>query len=94
MSGPPSAVSDRYYKTSVVNRVTPTAPRTLLIHGGRDQFVSPYHVDRLVPRLRAAHVPYDTLLIPYGQHGFDYVSGGLGQQIVEATMLKFLRGES
>jgi len=91
LGGPPSAVADRFYKTSPVNRVTASSPRTLLIHGGRDQFVSPQHVDRLVPKLRAAHVPYDTLVIPYGQHGFDYVSGGFGEQIAEAAVLSFLR---
>jgi acetyl esterase/lipase len=93
LGGPPSAVSERFYKASVVNRVTKGAPRTLLIQGGHDQFVSPEHVDRLVPKLRAAGVAHDTVVIPYGQHGFDYVLGGLGQQIAESAVLAFLSGK-
>ena len=64
----------------------------MLVHGGRDQFVSPQHVDRLLPQLRAG-VPHETLLIPYGQHGFDYVVGGLSGQIVESALLTFLRAD-
>jgi acetyl esterase/lipase len=43
-------------------------------------------------RLEAAGVPHDTLLIPYAQHGFDYVVGGFSSQILEAALLKFLGG--
>jgi acetyl esterase/lipase len=93
LGGPPAKVSDRFYKASLVNRVTKAAPRTLLIQGGRDQFVSPEHVDRLAPKLHAAGIPYDTVVIPYGQHGFDYVLGGLGQQIAESATLAFLSGK-
>jgi acetyl esterase/lipase len=44
----------------------------------------------LAPKLRAAGVPHDVVIIPYGQHGFDYIVGGLSNQIAEAAVLRFL----
>ena len=90
LGGPPSTVPEPYETCSITNHVTAQVPRTLLIQGAQDQFVSPAHVHFLAPKLKAAHVPVDVVMIPYGQHGFDYVVGGLGQQIVEAAVLQFL----
>jgi acetyl esterase/lipase len=92
LGGTPLNAGDTYAKASVINRVTPQSPRTLLIHGARDQFVHVDHVGFLRPKLAAAHVSHDALIIPYGQHGFDYVVGGLSGQIVEAVVLRFLTG--
>jgi acetyl esterase/lipase len=92
LGGPPAKVADRYYKTSPVNRVTKGAPRTLLLHGARDQYVAVAHVERLLPKLQAAGVAHEAVILPYGQHGFDYISGGLGEQIAQAAVLKFLAG--
>ena len=93
LGGTPDTAAEAFRQASIVNRVTKRSPRTLLVQGGRDQFVSPQHVDRLLPHLKAAGVPHDTVLIPYGQHGFDYVVGGLGGQIVESALLAFLRAD-
>ena len=93
LGGTPETAADAFRQASIVNRVTRKSPRTLLIHGGRDQFVAVQHVERLLPHLKAAGVPHETVLIPYGQHGFDYVAGGLGGQIVESSLLAFLRAD-
>jgi acetyl esterase/lipase len=93
LGGTPETAAEAFRQASIVNRVTRRSPRTLLVQGGRDQFVSPQHVDRLLPHLKAAGVPHETVLIPYGQHGFDYVVGGLGGQIVESALLSFLRAD-
>jgi acetyl esterase/lipase len=93
LGGTPDTAAEAFRQASIVNRVPKQGPRTLLVHGGRDQFVSPQHVDRLLPHLKAAGVPHETVLIPYGQHGFDYVVGGLGGQIVESALLTFLRAD-
>jgi acetyl esterase/lipase len=90
LGGPPSAAAEAYEKCTITNHVGASAPRTLLIHGAQDQFVSSAHVHFLAPRLRAAGVSHDVLVIPYGQHGFDYVVGGLGNQIAETAVLRFL----
>jgi acetyl esterase/lipase len=88
--GPPEAVGERYAIVSPTERATPAAPRTLLIHGGHDQFVGQQHLERLSEKLHALGVPCTTLIIPYAQHGFDFVFGGLSGQIAEAVVLRFL----
>jgi acetyl esterase/lipase len=90
LGGSPQEVPDAYRQASITTRVTPRVPRTLLVHGGRDQFVSPSNLYLLAPQLAAAGANHDTLVIPYGQHGFDYVVGGLSGQIAEAVVLHFL----
>lgn len=86
----PEAAPERWRALSPVTRVTSRAPRTLLVHGGRDQLVPPEHTDLLVAQLRAHAVEVDTLSIPYAQHAFDFVVGGFSSQILEATLLRFL----
>jgi acetyl esterase/lipase len=90
LGGAPEEVADRYHALSPIDRVTPAAPRTLLAHGGRDQFVPHGHMGLLAARLRSNGVPCETLFIPYAQHAFDFVVGGFSDQILEAEMLKFL----
>jgi acetyl esterase/lipase len=91
LGGAPQTEADRYRALSPVFRVTSAAPRTLLVQGGRDQLVRPEQMDRLVGELRAHAVAFDTLFIPYAQHAFDFVVGGFSSQILEATILEFLR---
>ena len=79
-----------YRSLSPTARVTPRAPRTLLVHGGRDQIVSPVHMDRLAARLEAAHVTHDTLLIPDAQHAFDFFLDGFSSQLLQAALRAFL----
>ena len=74
--------------------MTAAAPRTLLVQGGRDQFVPPEQMDWLAARLAALGVPHDTLLVPWAQHAFDFVPGSFGSQILEATVRQFLDGSA
>jgi acetyl esterase/lipase len=90
LGGPPDQAGDRYRALSPLERVTTTAPRTLLAHGGRDQFVPHGHMGLLAARLRAMGVPCETLFIPYAQHAFDFVRGGFSDQILEAEVVRFL----
>jgi acetyl esterase/lipase len=90
IGGPPESTGDLYKLLSPTERVTPNAPRTLLIHGGRDQFVSKQNVDLLSEKLHQAQVRYETLIIPYAQHSFDFVFGGFSEQIVETVLMRFL----
>ena len=87
----PEREPERYRAMSPTERVTATAPRTLLVQGGRDQFVAPDQMDRLAARLTALGVPHETLVIPYAQHAFDFVPGSFSSQILEATLQAFLR---
>jgi acetyl esterase/lipase len=90
LGGAPDETGDRYRTLSPLERVTATAPRTLLAHGGRDQLVPYGHMGLLAARLRAMGVPCDTLYIPYAQHAFDFVRGGFSDQILEAAVVNFL----
>ena len=92
LGGDPTTVGDLYRRLSPIDRVQPGLPRTLLIHGGRDQFVSIENSERLDSQLRKASVESETLFIPYAQHSFDFVFGGFSEQIAEATILRFLNG--
>jgi acetyl esterase/lipase len=80
----------RYKALSPTERVTPKAPRTLLVQGGRDQFVRADQMESLAAVLTATNVPHETLLIPYAQHAFDFVPGSFSSQILEETLHKFL----
>ena len=91
LGGPLPDIPDRYRRLSPTSRATPAAPPTLLIQGGHDQFVSVAHAERLAARLRELGVPHEVLIIPYAEHGFDFISGGLGQQLAEHAVLQFLR---
>jgi acetyl esterase/lipase len=84
----------RYKALSPTERVTAKAPRTLLVQGGRDQFVRPDQMEDLDAALAAAGVPRETLLVPYAQHAFDFVPGSFSSQILEATLRKFLAADS
>jgi len=88
----PAREPDRYRALSPTERATAKSPRTLLVQGGRDQFVSPEQMGRLAGALGAVGVAHETLLIPYAQHGFDFVPGSFSSQIFEATLRQFLDG--
>jgi acetyl esterase/lipase len=90
VGGPPDSMGDLYRALSPAERVTASAPRTLLLHGGRDQFISGEQMSQLAAKLRAAGVHTDTLLLPWAQHAFDFVLGGFSGQITEAVLLRFL----
>jgi acetyl esterase/lipase len=89
MGGPPDAVGNAYERASPSVRAHAKAPPILLVHGERDQLVSPLHVDWLSGRLQALGAINDQLKIPYAQHGFDYIVGGLSSQLTEAVILRF-----
>jgi acetyl esterase/lipase len=92
LGAPPEKAFERWRALSPVARVTSRAPRTLLVHGGRDQMVPREHLDLLASKLRERAVAFDTLAIPYAQHAFDFVVGGYSSQLLEAALLRFLGG--
>jgi acetyl esterase/lipase len=91
VGSPPDGAADLYKLLSPTERVTAAAPRTFLIHGGRDQMIPKQHMELMADKLHAAEVRHETLLIPYAQHGFDFVFGGFSEQIVEVVLLRFLQ---
>lgn len=91
LGGTPRSVPAAYTTASPINHVRADSPPTLLLHGGRDQLVSPRHSEMLADRLQAAGVPYQTVYIPYGQHGFDYNFNGWSGQISQSALRQFLQ---
>lgn len=92
MGGTPAGAPERYRLMSPTARAKRGAPRTLLLHGGHDQFIPAGHADLLAARLRELGVPHDVLVVPYAQHAFDFISGGLAGQLAEDAIARFLRG--
>ncbi len=91
LGGPPDAVPTAFNVASPVNHVGSNTPPTLLLHGGRDQLVGQPHTEFLTTELAAANVPHRTVIIPYGQHGFDYNFNGWSSQIVQPILRQFLQ---
>ena len=69
----PEMERDRWRALSPVARVTATVAAHPAGSGRPRQFVRPEHVQLLAARLRTNGVPFETLLIPYAQHAFDFV---------------------
>jgi acetyl esterase/lipase len=84
-------VRERFVLASPVAHVSSVTPPTLLIHGGQDQLVRSENMLRLAGKLKEANAAYETLYIPYAQHGFDYNFNGFGAQIAQSAILRFLR---
>jgi acetyl esterase/lipase len=94
LGGTPAELPERYRLMSPINRVTHHAPPTLLIHGAGDNFVpveNAYFMDR---QLTVMGVRHAVLVVPYADHEFDLIFGGLGEQLAESVVMRFLRGET
>ena len=65
-------------------------PPTLLIHGLGDQIVNIEHSRRLAAGLRRQARSVEFIEVPFGEHGFDVRPGGVGEQIVRHSVLRFL----
>lgn len=90
LDGTPQTVGETYRRASPVTHVGRSTPPTLLFHGGHDQYVRVQQTTRLAERLRATGVPHKAVILPYAQHGFDFVFDGWGGQIAQETIARFL----
>jgi dipeptidyl aminopeptidase/acylaminoacyl peptidase len=87
----PGATLDRLTLASPTTYVGPGTPPTLLVHGGRDQFIHPEQANVLADRLAAHGVPFQMVVIPYAHHAFDTVWNGWSAQVLRPVLLDFLR---
>lgn len=90
LGGSPDIAPQAYATASPIEHVSPQSPPTLFLHGGHDQLVLAENVERIIPKLAAAGVPFTYVYLPWGTHGFDYNFNGLSSQIVQAKINKFL----
>jgi acetyl esterase/lipase len=90
LGGTPLEVPAAYDAASPIRLVTPSAPPTLLLHGGRDELVSPEDSALLSKRLTEAGVRNLNVTLPWATHGFDYIVRGPGGQISAYAIEYFL----
>jgi acetyl esterase/lipase len=90
LGGSPTEVPAAYHLASPIELVGPESPPTLLIHGGRDELVSPMQSERLAARLEEAGRPHLLLRLPWATHGFDFSFNGPGSQLSTYAIERFL----
>ncbi|MFQ5676689.1 MAG: alpha/beta fold hydrolase, partial [bacterium] len=85
LGGNPDEVPEVYQEASPYQHVDASTPPTLLVHGARDELVSPEQSRRLAARLRENSVPHVYLELPWATHACDFnLSGPSGQLSVYA----------
>jgi len=90
LGGDPKTVPAQYDAASAIKFVDADTPPTLLIHGKRDELVSPAQSELLAAKLAAANRPHFLLLLPWATHGCDYNFSGPCGQISTYTIERFL----
>jgi acetyl esterase/lipase len=91
LGGSPDQVKSQYDAASPINFVGEDTPPTLLIHGGRDELVSPAQSERLAGALKRAGRPSLLLILPWATHGCDYNFSGPCGQISTFAVERFLK---
>ena len=90
LGGPPGRVPGVYEGSSPLRFVDIGTPPTLMIHGGRDELVSPLHEERLSRRLGEFHRPFYYLRLPWATHGCDANFSGPSGQLSTYVIERFL----
>lgn len=90
MGGTMTEAPERYADASPVELARDGLPPTLLVTGLMDFDVSPAHTAALANRLMATNTRVVALHIPWARHGFDGVMPGLGAQVVQYNIDRFL----
>ena len=73
VGGTPSEVPERYAQVSVLQRVGPDCPRTLLLHGTHDEMAPVTAVRQLEDRLQHEGVAVSGVFLPHTDHMFDLI---------------------
>lgn len=89
LGGTPAQFPERYAAVQSVNSVSSKAPPTLIIFGASDHLVPPEGTRRFVDAARKVGVPVRSIEVPFGEHGFDLVSGGVGAQVWRQATLEW-----
>lgn len=91
LGGTPATMPAEYRTASPLTHVRPGLPPTLLIYGGRDHLVEARFGRALARALVAAGDPATYVELPWAEHGFDAVPGGVGERVATAVTEQFLR---
>jgi acetyl esterase/lipase len=79
-----------YADASPVEFVDDNLPPTMILQGYMDNLVLPAHAEALNNRLACTNTPNVILRVPWGRHGFDALMSGLGAQLSQYHMDRFL----
>ena len=90
LGGTPDQMPQRYREASPITHVAATSPPTLLIYGERDHIGEAHFGRDLHKRLQAAGATSVLLELPWSEHAFDAVPGGLAGQLSLAAIGRFL----
>jgi acetyl esterase/lipase len=90
LGGNPDRVMSQYNAASPINFIGDDTPPTLLIHGGRDELVSPAQSERLAGALERAGRRHLLLILPWATHGCDFNFSGPCGQISTFAIEQFL----
>ncbi len=90
LGGTPAQLPAVYRAASPVMHVHAMTPATLLLHGTRDHIVDPRFGRELHQRLRAAGGRVVLLEIPWAEHAFDALPGGISGQLSLYYVERFL----
>ncbi|MFW5748273.1 MAG: prolyl oligopeptidase family serine peptidase [Chloroflexota bacterium] len=90
LGGRGDEVPERYDDASPMDFARDDLPPTLLMHGFMDTLVSPLHAENLKNKLRLTNTPVVLLRVPWGRHGFDAVMPGIGAQLTQVYVDRFL----
>lgn len=90
LGGPPDGAAAAYELATPLSHLDGAVP-TLLLHGGAERLVNPFHSERLAAALRERGSPHEHVVVPFAEHGFDVRAGGAGEQLARARILAFLR---
>jgi acetyl esterase/lipase len=93
LEGSPDARPTRYHEASPSSFVRPGLPPTLLLYGARDHLVKPEFNREAASALWAADDRAIAIELPWAEHGFDLVPGGLGARLAHAAVVRFLDRE-
>jgi acetyl esterase/lipase len=91
LGGNPDQVRSQYEAASPINFIADDTPPTLLIHGGRDELVSPVQSERLAGALERAGRPSLFVILPWATHGCDFNFSGPCGQISTFAIERFLK---
>jgi acetyl esterase/lipase len=95
LGGTPDRIPEPYQAASPLEHVSARVPPTLLIYGSRDHIVQAKYGRDLYAHLIAAGATSQLVEIPWADHAFDFIPGGLSGQLslwhTEQFLLKTLR---
>jgi acetyl esterase/lipase len=81
---------EAYHEASPLELARDGLPPTLLVQGYRDDLVAPAHTELLANKLAPTGTPAVTLRVPWARHGFDAFLSGIGSQIIQYDIDRFL----